>query len=97
MDSGLVGSSDFLRERYHERPADAPGTPTQIHISPSILVYEVNLKCGVLEVAARGHQVLPDCRHLPPLLSLSRKVNVRIHHTNSMDDSNTDIQYVIDW
>ena len=54
IDSGLVGSTDFhsSHPQWHEpehhafsgrgaaRAEDAQGTPTQSHISPSILVYE---------------------------------------------------------
>ena len=32
----------------------------------------MNLECRVLEVAARGHKVLPDCRHLLQLGHLVR-------------------------
>ena len=39
IDSGLVGST-----RDTTRAEDAPGTPTQSHISPSIPVYEANLQ-----------------------------------------------------
>ena len=38
IDSGLVGSTDGGTTRAE----DAQGTPTQSHISPSILVYEEN-------------------------------------------------------
>ena len=52
IDSGLVGSTDFhsSHPQGHEhsgrgttRAEDAQGTPTQSHISPSILVYEDKL------------------------------------------------------
>ena len=39
IDSGLVGSTDFYG-RGAARAEDAQGTPTQSHISPSIVVYE---------------------------------------------------------
>ena len=39
IDSGLVGSTDFSG-RGAARAEDAQGTPTQNHVSPSILVYE---------------------------------------------------------
>jgi len=39
IDAGLVGSTD-LSGRGAARAEDAQGTPTQSHISPSILVYE---------------------------------------------------------
>ena len=39
IDSGLVDSTDFSG-RGTARAEDAQGTPTQSHISPSILVYE---------------------------------------------------------
>ena len=38
IDSGLVGSTDF-HGRGAARAEDAQGTPTQRHISPSILVH----------------------------------------------------------
>ena len=41
INSGLVGSTDFSG-RCAARAEDAQGTPTQSHISPSILVYEDN-------------------------------------------------------
>jgi len=41
IDSGLVGSG-----RGTTRAEDAQGTPTQSHISPSILVYEDRLGGG---------------------------------------------------
>jgi len=46
IDSGLVGSMDFHSShpqghgRGTTRAEDAQGTPTQSHISPSILLYE---------------------------------------------------------
>ena len=43
IDSGLIGSTDFHSSnsgRGTARAEDAQGTPTQSHISPSILVYE---------------------------------------------------------
>jgi len=45
IDSGLVGSTDFHSShpqagRGTTRAEDAQGTPTQSHISPSIVVYE---------------------------------------------------------
>ena len=40
IDPGLVGPTDFHSGRGAARAEDAQGTPTQIHISPSILVYE---------------------------------------------------------
>ena len=39
VDSGLVGSTNFPG-RGAARAVDAQGTPTQGHVSPSILVYE---------------------------------------------------------
>ena len=39
IDSELVGSTDFSG-RGTARAKDAPGTPTESHISPSILLYE---------------------------------------------------------
>ena len=40
IDSGLVGSKDFYPGGGTTRAEDAKRTPTQSHISPSILVYE---------------------------------------------------------
>ena len=37
LDSGIIGSKDF---RGSTRAEDAQGTPTQSHISSSLLVYE---------------------------------------------------------
>ena len=51
MDSGLVGSTDG---RGAARAEDAQGTPTQSHISPSILVYEDNGHCPQVIVPEVG-------------------------------------------
>ena len=55
LDSGLVGSTDFHSSHPygHEQGEgttiadDAQGTPTQSHVSPSILEYEDN--CSIFE------------------------------------------------
>ena len=41
VDSGLVGSADSGRGTT--RAEDAQGTPTESHLSPSMLVYEDNI------------------------------------------------------
>ena len=52
-DSGLVISTDFGRGTA--RTEDVQGTPTQSHISPSILVYED--KCTVLRSRVSGFEL----------------------------------------
>jgi len=68
IDSGLVGSTNFHSshpqghepehsERGTTRAEDAQGTPTQSHISPSILVYEYKgseVKVWVVGFSAEG-------------------------------------------
>ena len=46
IDSGLDGSTEFLSGRGAARAEDAQGTPTQSHISPSLLVYEDTIEQG---------------------------------------------------
>ena len=54
IDAGLVGSTDFHSSgRGTTRAEDAQGTPTQSHISPSILVYEENRCLSQAEAGAR--------------------------------------------
>ena len=57
IDSGLVGSTDFGRGTV--RAEDAQGTPTQSHISPSILVYEEKT------FADEGVPSAGDAQHVP--------------------------------
>ena len=48
VDSGVAGSKDFSLGWGTARAEDAPGTPTQSHISPRILVYEDEVTLFVL-------------------------------------------------
>ena len=54
IDSGLVGSTDSGRGTA--RAEDAQGTPTQSHISPSILLYEDNQQ----SLSLQGHRRIAD-------------------------------------